>query len=77
MLAAHEVGPIFGMGGFQLLPFYDGVRRLGLGHHLINDERSGVFAARCLREGERSGSGSATQPSVRGPPTWSPDWWRR
>ena len=45
MLAAHEVGPIFGMGGFQLLPFYDGVRRLGLGHHLINDERSGVFAA--------------------------------
>ena len=45
MLAAHEVGPMFGMGGFQLLPFYDGVRRLGLAHHLINDERSGVFAA--------------------------------
>ena len=45
MLAAHEVGPMFGMGGFQLLPFYDGVRRLGLSHHLINDERSGVFAA--------------------------------
>ena len=45
MLAAHEVGPMFGMGGFQLLPFYDGVRRLGLVHHLINDERSGVFAA--------------------------------
>ena len=45
MLDAHEVGPMFGMGGFQLLPFYDGVRRLGLDHHLINDERSGVFAA--------------------------------
>ena len=45
MLAAHEVGPMFGMGGFQLLPFYDGVRRVGLDHHLINDERSGVFAA--------------------------------
>ena len=45
MLAAFEVGPMFGMGGFQLLPFYDGVRRLGLAHHLINDERSGVFAA--------------------------------
>ena len=23
MFAAHEVGPMFGMGGFQLLPFYD------------------------------------------------------
>ena len=45
MLAAYEVGPMFGMGGFQLLPFYDAVRRLGLTHHLINDERSGVFAA--------------------------------
>ena len=45
MLVAHEAGPIFGMGGFQLLPFYDAVRRLDLTHHLINDERSGVFAA--------------------------------
>ncbi len=45
MLQAHEVGPMFGMGGFQLLPFYDAVRRLGLAHHLINDERAGVFAA--------------------------------
>ena len=45
MLQAHEVGPMFGMGGFQLLPFYDAVRRLGLAHHLINDERCGVFAA--------------------------------
>jgi acetolactate synthase-1/2/3 large subunit len=33
------------MGGFQLLPFYDACRRLGLRHALINDERCGVFAA--------------------------------
>jgi acetolactate synthase-1/2/3 large subunit len=33
------------MGGFQLLPFYDAARRLGLQHHLINDERAGIFAA--------------------------------
>jgi acetolactate synthase-1/2/3 large subunit len=45
MLSAHNVGPMFGMGGFQLLPFYDAVRRLGLAHHLINDERCGIFAA--------------------------------
>ncbi|MDX1433474.1 MAG: thiamine pyrophosphate-binding protein [Gammaproteobacteria bacterium] len=45
MLQAHGVGPMFGMGGFQLLPFYDAVRRLGLDHHLINDERCGIFAA--------------------------------
>ena len=45
MLRAFEVGPMFGMGGFQLLPFYDAVRRLGLSHTLINDERAGVFAA--------------------------------
>ena len=45
MLAAHDVGPMFGMGGFQLLPFYDAVRRLELEHHLINDERCGIFAA--------------------------------
>lgn len=45
MIQAHEGGPMFGMGGFQLLPFYDAARRLGLAHHLINDERAGVFAA--------------------------------
>jgi acetolactate synthase-1/2/3 large subunit len=38
-------GPIFGMGGFQLLPFYEGCRALGLRHVLINDERCGAFAA--------------------------------
>jgi acetolactate synthase-1/2/3 large subunit len=45
MILAHNGGPMFGMGGFQLLPFYDAARRLGLQHHLINDERAGVFAA--------------------------------
>jgi acetolactate synthase I/II/III large subunit len=36
---------MFGMVGFQLLPFYDAVRRLGLRHILINDERCGSFAS--------------------------------
>ena len=45
MLLAHGIGPLFGMGGFQLLPFYDACRRLGLRHALINDERCGAFAA--------------------------------
>lgn len=45
MIRAFDGGPMFGMGGFQLLPFYDAARRLGLQHHLINDERAGVFAA--------------------------------
>jgi acetolactate synthase-1/2/3 large subunit len=44
-LQAHAVGPMFGMGGFQLLPFYEAIRALGLKHHLINDERCGAFAA--------------------------------
>src|SRR5215510_8749607 len=45
MLRLHGAGPMFGMGGFQLLPFYDAARRLGLRHYLINDERCGAFAA--------------------------------
>ena len=45
MLRAQGVGPMFGMGGFQLLPFYDAVRRLEMAHTLINDERMGAFAA--------------------------------
>jgi acetolactate synthase-1/2/3 large subunit len=36
---------MFGMAGFQLLPFYEGVRALGLEHILVNDERTGAFAA--------------------------------
>lgn len=45
MLKLHEAGPMFGMGGFQLLPFYEACRALGLKHYLINDERCGAFAA--------------------------------
>jgi acetolactate synthase I/II/III large subunit len=45
MLQAFHAGPMFGMGGFQLLAFYDAARRLGIDHHLINDERCGAFAA--------------------------------
>ena len=45
MIQAHGGGNMFGMGGFQLLPFYDAARRLGLEHNLINDERAAVFAA--------------------------------
>src|ERR1700756_1946737 len=45
MLRLAEVGPMFGMGGFQRLPFYDALAQLGMRHFLINDERCGAFAA--------------------------------
>jgi acetolactate synthase-1/2/3 large subunit len=45
MLKLSSVGPMFGMGGFQLLPFYEAMRALGLRHFLINDERCGAFAS--------------------------------
>ncbi len=45
MLQLTGCGPIFGMGGFQLLPFYEACRALSLKHYLINDERCGAFAA--------------------------------
>jgi acetolactate synthase I/II/III large subunit len=45
MLRMSGAGPLFGMGGFQLLPFYDAIGLVGLNHHLINDERCGAFAA--------------------------------
>jgi acetolactate synthase-1/2/3 large subunit len=45
MLRLAGAGPMFGMGGFQLLPFYDAIGLVGLDHHLINDERCGAFAA--------------------------------
>src|SRR5215475_2900911 len=45
MLRLAGAGPMFGMGGFQLLPFYDAMGPVGLNHHLINDERCGAFAA--------------------------------
>src|ERR1700716_4417561 len=45
MLKLYGAGPMFGMGGFQLLPFYDASGPVGLTHNLINDERCGAFAA--------------------------------
>src|SRR5436309_11664002 len=45
MLHLSGAGPMFGMGGFQLLPFYDAIGPVGLNHHLITDERCGAFAA--------------------------------
>src|SRR5262245_6670327 len=45
MLRLAGAGPMLGMGGFQLLPFYDAIGLVGLTHHLINDERCGAFAA--------------------------------
>ena len=45
MLHLSGAGPMFGMGGFQLLQFYDAIGLVGLTHHLINDERCGAFAA--------------------------------
>src|ERR1700738_5511431 len=51
MLRLAGTGPMFGMGGFQLLPFYDAVAQLGLRHCLINDERCGAFAADAYARG--------------------------
>jgi len=45
MVKAHGADLAFGMGGFQLLPYYEGLRELGVRHFLINDERTGAFAA--------------------------------
>lgn len=45
MMKLAGVEAMFGMGGFQLLPYYDAIASLGLKHHLVNDERVGAFAA--------------------------------
>ncbi len=45
MFKLAGTGAMFGMGGFQLLPFYDAVSQLGLKHYLVNDERNAAFAA--------------------------------
>lgn len=45
MLRAFHCGPMFGMGGFQLLPMYEAARKMNLQHFLINDERVATFAA--------------------------------
>ena len=46
MLQAHGIELAFGMGGFQLLPYYDALARQDqIRHLLIRDERDGAFAA--------------------------------
>lgn len=45
ILKLHDAGPMFGMGGFQLLPFYHAMLDVGLTHTLVNEERCGAFAA--------------------------------
>ena len=62
MLKALGAGPIFGMGGFQTLPFYDATNRLDMAHHLINDERAAVFIADAYSKasGGRVGLADAT-----------------
>ncbi len=48
MLRIYGAEYIFGIGGFQLLPFYDALQRAGNRqprHILVNDERTGAFAA--------------------------------
>lgn len=45
IIKAFNGGPMFGMGGFQVLPLYEAARQLGLTHHLIHDERNAIFLA--------------------------------
>lgn len=45
IIKAFDGGPMFGMGGFQVLPLYEAARKLGMPHHLIHDERNAVFVA--------------------------------
>ena len=45
VINAFNGGPMFGMGGFQLLPFYEAVRKFDMPHYLINDEGNAVFLA--------------------------------
>jgi acetolactate synthase-1/2/3 large subunit len=48
MLHLYQAQVVFGIGGFQLLPFYDAIARAGNRqprHIVVNDERTGAFAA--------------------------------
>lgn len=48
MLRLYQADYVFGIGGFQLLPFYDAIARAGNcrpRHIVVNDERTGAFAA--------------------------------
>jgi len=71
MLRLSGAGPMFGMGGFQLLPFYDALGQLGMRHFLINDERCGAFAADAYAR-VTTARGSATAPWAPAPPILSP-----
>src|SRR6266702_233695 len=71
MLRLSGAGPMFGMGGFQLLPFYDALGQLGMRHFLINDERCGAFAADAYAR-VTNRPGSATGRSARARPPSSP-----
>ena len=72
MLRLAGAGPMFGMGGFQLLPFYDVVGLVGLNHHLINDERCGAFAADAYARVTNRPGIMAMAPSALVPPISSP-----
>lgn len=47
MLQAHGARAAFGIGGFQLLPYYDAMHDVApaLPHVLVKDERDGAFMA--------------------------------
>lgn len=45
IIQAFGGGPMFGMGGFQVLPFSEGARKLGMPHYLVHDERNATFIA--------------------------------
>ncbi|MBP1598068.1 MAG: ilvB 1 [Acidobacteria bacterium] len=48
MLRLYQAQYVFGIGGFQLLPFYDAIARAGNRqprHIVVDDERTGAFAA--------------------------------
>lgn len=45
IIKAFNGGPMFGMGGFQVLPLYEAARKLKIQQHLVHDERNAAFIA--------------------------------